>query len=1710
MAFLSGNFDIGNSVPIVQQNYCGDANKNGLRNGKGCQTWTREYLQRYHGSFFQDNLHGDGVYVIQDGKNKTIYCGGFYANTLEGYIEMLYPDGSYEGLLKSNKRFGPGVRTWLDNTQDVGLWHGEKLFRLSKIVLPEWVPKLARSKQGKVILLKYRKLIPICSETPDKAKEILTKLNANSDVLEQSYKLYNPLVRNHESLFFNRCQYDEIFFRDKDCFIEVEMTPEEILNSQKKRNSKETGPHQQSEKDDTLHRTQTEEEEEPIKINNMFDEDCDCACGDSQAFRTGELEQEIRRIDIDLAVVKSRHKQVQKKLTDMQSELTQNIDASELENEGCDRAELENDIKKSREKFDELTKQLHWLTRLGENLKRQLLTETKKITQPKIPTKKVFVTDLLAWNSEKLPVLILKHCFLHKNAEQNASFDVSKIIAGDRSNFRQPGTYEQSCTKLLSKSSDGKSYEVDRIIQRFDLNPDLTDARGNSAVIYAAARDRVHTIKVLLNNGANIDLCNDEDLTALNICILRYLAVQNDVSDWESAFLPKTLTGTDGNNEIYEWHARESLTSFNSSKELFAFTSTDALHTSEIFAHEEDSVTSLQGKFKQLSSACGVRDHQLPYLCSPDARQKYVLDTECQKQKSKKTPNKKSKKKRPNSATKKSKTKKKTNSNSKSTDNEKPQEKMQKKIKSVKLDVIEYTIKHLLAIGSDPNKSQVPMPAVVLSVFTKNPNLVKGILLHQADPNAHTQEENMTALHVLVSLPPFEESLEICKALLENSADPNVRTSSLHWKNENKFVLGKKSCEVVDDHGKTPLHLLALRPDFLNDKSNYLHQLALKLIASGCYANSYYLGHTPLTLAMLRANVPLVKCLLETGRVNPNQPLGEEMGVPLTVFILKRYANIQPSKICKQIYNLLVSFGANPFDQIEDVGNAIEFMEMEHQTAAKAKSKKKDKKQKKKTKKSSKKSSSKTSKTSKKGKSSKLKSGKQGEIKRCLLEIARDVLAEHIQMKALRYLSDFVNFELADDDISLYLARFLTPREALNLVQILVYNGLLDTRQFNCEKLYNLLTYIKSASDAKPSKRSLSKSVKSTNTSTTSSSASFKSVQEVLDLMRNLDIQRKPKMKGKYGRPQSALDKNTEKYKVCFFCCMQKNKQLIICPKCELVYFCSEDCNKKSIKLNTFHKCNLLFYSKIKAAVDKNNFENDWWTSTSKLTEKFNAVQLKKQEQMVSKSKWAKSKSLIDVVRKQYEICLEILKSRFHKEEQERMSALLAEKKKEKSSSSFNSSNKSVSTSETSKGSSMSKSTVTKDGHRRAETETQETAGTHSRALEEKPSANQFGSKQKTKIESGARKVSNEISADKAIAKELTEVREEKKGFAKEGATSLGNVAEDENGTKRGKRTKNAEADQLQKTNLNSSISDENKFGMKLHNKSKVGRNSGPTNVKDSNNDVDKGSKDVLNRSHKNPLESNEDIKGKQSKKTKKNAEAKEKHEGQNDDPTSNATRYTSKMNKRLQERKAEDKNTVRFPADAKKHQIQKTPKVRGGGGITRDSTISNQEFNRKKLRGVQPSINFQNETYGANRKSRGDEKRAKTGSSRSVSLGRSSQKNMARSSTSSYVAKYGSKGRFRSASTPRLISFHTKEDSAIIDTDVKECKSARAAVGSVQKTSEIPKKYLIMLEQITKCFKDLNIPEMFLPYACYANGQLYYRFYKLMKPIFCRTYSVV
>uniref|UniRef100_A0A2K6N3Q4 Ankyrin repeat and MYND domain containing 1 n=1 Tax=Rhinopithecus bieti TaxID=61621 RepID=A0A2K6N3Q4_RHIBE len=83
--------------------------------------------ESYHGQFYRDHCHGLGTYVWPDGSS---FTGTFYLSHREGYGTMYMKTRLFQGLYKADQRFGPGVETYPDGSQDVGLWFREQLIKL--------------------------------------------------------------------------------------------------------------------------------------------------------------------------------------------------------------------------------------------------------------------------------------------------------------------------------------------------------------------------------------------------------------------------------------------------------------------------------------------------------------------------------------------------------------------------------------------------------------------------------------------------------------------------------------------------------------------------------------------------------------------------------------------------------------------------------------------------------------------------------------------------------------------------------------------------------------------------------------------------------------------------------------------------------------------------------------------------------------------------------------------------------------------------------------------------------------------------------------------------------------------------------------------------------------------------------------------------------------------------------------------------------------------------------------------------------------------------------------------------------------------------------------------------------------------------------------------------------------------------------------------
>lgn len=1082
---------VSEELNVTQQEFEGDEDEADLVSGYGEQRFLRDYLQKYEGQFLYNNLHGEGKYTwLLKNFDGLIYDDLFYANNLEGYSSVYYKGcGLFEGLFKRNQRYGPGVYTYDNGQQDVGLWDNYSLIRLCRLINPCWIPHLGHSESGKIKLLKYRKLVSLEKESIDLGKKVMEDLDAPQKLLDDSHVLYNKYVRHPDSNLFDKVLYDEVFFGKEDCAIDVIASDADI---------------------DELTGISDKMQDEVLGYKIVQD------------YNEEEGQEDFLHEDISFFEDTSTY------------------------------AYQEKVLNKTRDTFRKM------------NLK-------EGHQENEVKSKTILITDILAWNNEPHFLDMIKHCFRHRHMEGKVSFGIEQLLKANRKCFHEYGVYEKACCYFLLFCSEGRELELLQLASDYVINPDLCDSRGNTGMLFGAARDRVTVINNLLNLGANVDSINDEGLTPLTVSILRYLATENKATNWEKAFVSGVVIKPEEKKQVDSWNVYKSICSL---------TNTSVVNQESIVSQTPSSISGIyksQLLNVKMHDELSLQDFQTPYFYTLE-EQNYLLNTNCvvipierKRDEKKKPKEKKKKEKRRKKSPRKSKKIEKT-------EEDLPKEEVIPEIDleiKAHLKIVRNTIMVLLQSGADPNIGEVPMPALILSVFTNELDILKGLIRNKADLDVTTLEENLTALHVLASLNPTDIKLDMFEVLLDNQANPNCKSNSYHWMDQKSTILGKIDEKIEDgfnlDEEKTPLHILGMRYDYLRDQNGYLNKMATLLLYHNADSEALYLGHTALTLAILRGNVKLVQDLLEGG-VDSNVRLGANMGVPLTVLVLKRYYDYLPLELCRNIFDLLLKHNANPLKTARIDENAVEFMIKEHEVVEtvevnkKGKPGRKKKKKKgsskssktKKTKKSSSKSSKRSSKKSKKG-----QIGNQDEIKTMLLNAARATLLRFVQAKAVAYLYEFFYQDVYDKDILEAFGKFVTPSEALRILQVLIH----------AEKIYV-------DNDTKLVCSDLIDSVKECHPI-----VSEQVDPETEDMISTLDFS--VQKNENTTNIDVEIDPLESKYKVCFHCCRKAGKLLFPCPKCGLIYFCSDECNYLNNKMDNKHSCGLLFYNSEKDFYDQ-------------------------------------------------------------------------------------------------------------------------------------------------------------------------------------------------------------------------------------------------------------------------------------------------------------------------------------------------------------------------------------------------------------------------------------------------------------------------------------------------------------------------------------------
>ncbi|XP_067271861.1 ankyrin repeat and MYND domain-containing protein 1 [Pseudorasbora parva] len=119
------------------------------------------------------------------------------------------------------------------------------------------------------------------------------------------------------------------------------------------------------------------------------------------------------------------------------------------------------------------------------------------------------------------------HIQRHRFETETLDWDVTAVLNMNRTQFGPKGPLELNSEKLIKEASHGEWRNVYRILRDGKVHPDVSDARGHTALIAATVHCHDNVIHMLLDSGADVNKLNDEGMSALAVCNVLYYPLQS-------------------------------------------------------------------------------------------------------------------------------------------------------------------------------------------------------------------------------------------------------------------------------------------------------------------------------------------------------------------------------------------------------------------------------------------------------------------------------------------------------------------------------------------------------------------------------------------------------------------------------------------------------------------------------------------------------------------------------------------------------------------------------------------------------------------------------------------------------------------------------------------------------------------------------------------------------------------------------------------------------------------------------------------------------------------------------------------------------------------------------------------------------------------------------------------------------------------------------
>uniref|UniRef100_A0A8D0G204 Ankyrin repeat and MYND domain containing 1 n=1 Tax=Strix occidentalis caurina TaxID=311401 RepID=A0A8D0G204_STROC len=119
-------------------------------------------------------------------------------------------------------------------------------------------------------------------------------------------------------------------------------------------------------------------------------------------------------------------------------------------------------------------------------------------------------------NVTPLLVRMQMHC------QMEFASDVNLILSGACSTYGPPGPRELASEQLIQKAARGDYDGVSAVLRSGLAHPDIADKHGYTALAAAAVHSHNDVVNLLLDNGADVNKCSDEGLSALSMCFILF------------------------------------------------------------------------------------------------------------------------------------------------------------------------------------------------------------------------------------------------------------------------------------------------------------------------------------------------------------------------------------------------------------------------------------------------------------------------------------------------------------------------------------------------------------------------------------------------------------------------------------------------------------------------------------------------------------------------------------------------------------------------------------------------------------------------------------------------------------------------------------------------------------------------------------------------------------------------------------------------------------------------------------------------------------------------------------------------------------------------------------------------------------------------------------------------------------------------------------